>query len=464
MKRISATTCAMAVVALATVVPSAAYADPPAGKLLLVLDSSGSMKQPAGDGHSKIDNAKRALNQLVDSLDTAAPVGMRVYGATVFDKSQPGACTDSQLAVPIGPAGDKSALKAAIARYKPYGETPIAYSLLQAGNDLGTSGQRSIVLVSDGEETCDADPCAVAKSLADKGIDLRIDVIGLGVSGKARNQLQCVASKGRGTYTDANNRDELQQKLVVAKDRALRPFEATGTPVTGGIDLAGAPQIGSGRWVTKLPDRAATSYYKLRRTAEGSTFWVGISSPISSRGEDYTGFDVELTTEAGIACGTVHLYNLGYTSAGLLTGSIVTRAALRDEECRSGDLIVAVNQREENAVDAAGLPVQLDVFEEPPLRSESGLPPRATDQPTWTPVEFGHSSTITGGTSFTNATRLEDNRTYAFDIAAGETQVFKVRASWGQLIQARAGIGTYQLTSDFSVPVVHLDVLVERLF
>lgn len=80
-----------------------------------------------------------------------------MYGAKVFDQSQQGACSDSQLVVPIA-QGNSAKLKAAIKKYEPYGETPIAYALEQAGKDVGTSGQRSILLVSDGEDTATSTP------------------------------------------------------------------------------------------------------------------------------------------------------------------------------------------------------------------------------------------------------------------------------------------------------------------
>lgn len=460
MKKLLGIVLVLVVEVIVTLAPTPAFADAPTGKLLLVLDASGSMQEPVSGGDSKITIAKTALNQVVASLDPAAQVGMRVYGATVFDKSKPGACTDSQLVVPIGPAGNKKRLTAAIAKYKPYGETPIAYSLRQAGKDLGADGHRTIVLVSDGEETCNDDPCDVAQELADQGIDLRIDVIGLDVSGKARSQLKCVAAKGQGTYTDAKNLDQLKKRLVVAKDRAMRPFEVGGKPVTGATDQLDAPSIGSGRWATKLLGPDATGHYKISRTVDGSTFWVGISADVKLLGADFIGFKVGLATEGGDDCGTAYPIYLGpsESAAGLLTGSLVTRAARRQDECQSGDLILTITQDDRNKVDGAGIPVQLDIFEEPPVTNEADLPPLA-EEPTWTAMKLGSSSKIKGGSSFLNAPQLENNGTYTFDIAPGETQVFKVKATWGQIIQTLAGIGTYRRTADSSIPNMDLDIL-----
>lgn len=104
-----------------SVAPTAVAAG--SGKLVLVLDSSGSMQQRFG-AERKIDIAKQALRTVIGRL----PDDPRVYGATVENRGDRGACTDSQLVVPIG-TGNRAALTAAVKKYRPYGETPIAYAL-----------------------------------------------------------------------------------------------------------------------------------------------------------------------------------------------------------------------------------------------------------------------------------------------------------------------------------------------
>lgn len=197
------------------------------GRLVLLFDSSGSMGGKISGG-TKIAAAKQALNTVVDRLPADAQVGLRVYGSTIKDAKDPRACTDSKLVVPIGTV-DKPALKTQVARYRPLGVTPIAYSLEQAAKDLGSTGRRTVVLLSDGKESCGADPCATAANLAKQGIDLKFDVIGLSVSGAARSQLQCIADKGRGTYYDADDAQQIEDSLDQLATRAFRPFRLTGT-------------------------------------------------------------------------------------------------------------------------------------------------------------------------------------------------------------------------------------------
>src|SRR6478735_259230 len=133
-------------------------------RMILVLDSSGSMAEPAGSS-TKIEAARQALGTVVDGLPDEAYVGLRVYGATVFSRDQKGACTDSQLVV--DPATDnRDELRSALEQYQPYGETPIGDALRKAARDIGGESTRSIVLVSDGIATCEPDPCVVAGELA----------------------------------------------------------------------------------------------------------------------------------------------------------------------------------------------------------------------------------------------------------------------------------------------------------
>ena len=98
------------------------------GRMVLVLDSSGSMKEQSSGGETKIAAAKKALNQVIGSLPEDQSVGLRVYSAKVFSRGDPGACTDSQLVVPVA-SGNRDQLRSAVSSYRPYGETPIGYAL-----------------------------------------------------------------------------------------------------------------------------------------------------------------------------------------------------------------------------------------------------------------------------------------------------------------------------------------------
>jgi len=197
-------------------------------------------------GRTRMQGAQDALRSLVDELPDGAQVGLRVYGSRVkvAGKAAPGsrACTDSRLVTPVGPL-DRRGLKTAIDAFAPHGDTPIGYTLQQVAGDLGTTGRRSVVLVSDGEESCSADPCAVAKTLARQGIDLHVHTVGLEVSAPARSQLRCVADATGGTYHDATS-DDLTQIVSDTVGSARAASTGWSAPGTGWWSRSGLAGLG----------------------------------------------------------------------------------------------------------------------------------------------------------------------------------------------------------------------------
>src|SRR5690606_4133996 len=103
---------------------------------------------------------------------------------------------------------DRGALTDAVDRVTPRGFTPIGRSLEVAAEALPQRGPRSIVLVSDGEDTCaPPEPCEVVQALAGQGLDLVVHTVGFGVDDATRAQLACIAQATGGTYSDAPDAD-----------------------------------------------------------------------------------------------------------------------------------------------------------------------------------------------------------------------------------------------------------------
>lgn len=405
------------------------------GRVLLVLDSSGSMQEPAGGGQSKIRAAKDALAQVVDDLPEGADVGLRVFGSEVFSRDQPGACTDSELVVPPG-TENRDALRAAIDDYQPFGETPIAHALEEAAGDLGDEGARSIVLVSDGVATCEPDPCEVAADLAEAGIELRIDVVGLSVDARARDQLACVAAAGNGQYYDADSAEDIVQQLETVATRAVRPFEVDGTPVEGGGELDPTP-IAAGLWTDEVAgegtDGEEGRWFSYERTIPGSSVHV---SAVSLGTEDRDSLDVEVSTADGLACWSGFAAKQLVSSELVSTGVTVdTSAEPINEECSDGALRIKVSRGILGAGQTAAYGLQ--VVEEPPVEDLVALPPSVGRAPEITvdPVA-GSPEPVQGGSSFGTATEVAPGA-YLGATVAGETQVFKVPVSWGQTLTAR---------------------------
>lgn len=405
------------------------------GRVLLVLDSSGSMEEPAAGGQSKIEAAKEALGRVVDDLPGTADVGLRVFGSEVFSRDQPGACTDSQLVVPPG-ADNRDELRAAIAAYRPFGETPIAHALTEAAGDLGDGGTRSIVLVSDGVATCEPDPCEVAADLAEAGIDLRVDVVGLGVDARARDQLSCIAREGNGEYYDADSAEDIVEQLQTVATRAVRPFEVDGTPVEGGTELD-PTTIPAGLWTDEVAAEGAgeeeSRWFRYERTIPGSSVHV---SAVSLGTEVRDSLDVDVSSAEGLACWS------GFAAKQLVSSELVSTGVTVDsssepinEECVDGPLRIAVSRGTLSAGQTAAYGLQ--VVEEPPVGDLAELPPSVGRAPEITvdPVDDSPEP-VQGGSSFGTATEVAPGA-YTSSTVAGETQVFKVPVSWGQTLTAR---------------------------
>jgi hypothetical protein len=224
-----------------------------APKILLAFDASGSMLTDDGSGTRKIDAAKDAAVALLASLPDSTEIGLRVYGGTLPSRPIGPACRDSKLVLPMGRI-DRGQAEQQIRSFRARGRTPIAYALEQAAIDLGDSGSRTIVLVSDGKDTCQPpSPCEVAQRVAKGGVEMRIQAIGFNVDPEARRELQCIATAGGGVYRDATDAASLREELKVLSTRALREYTPKGKPIKGGPDARHAAVIAPGQYTDLMP-------------------------------------------------------------------------------------------------------------------------------------------------------------------------------------------------------------------
>jgi hypothetical protein len=207
--------------------------------IALVLDSSGSMKAKLADGRTRMDAAKTAVAEFVDKLAPDTRLAFWAYGHQSATAKKD--CKDNALLSDFGAA---SATKADVVdkakSLEPLGYTPITYSITRAAEGLGSeeSASRVVVLVSDGKETCQADPCAAAKALADADAKLVVHTVGVGVDNVTRSQLQCIAAAARGSYFDANSAADLTAALGKAADAAPKKKQiAITTPKPGKLRM-----------------------------------------------------------------------------------------------------------------------------------------------------------------------------------------------------------------------------------
>src|ERR1700741_4113675 len=169
--------------------------------VLFIFDSSGSMKKKVDNGEARMTVAKRTMAQALKEIPAGVRGGLRLYG---HRKAK--ACTDIERKSPIG-ADDPAAIAGIIGDLKPKGETPIAAALEQAIRSFAAlQGQSNrVVLVTDGIEECGGDVCAAAQSVADAGLDLKVDVVGFTLTEKQAQTIRCIPEKTGGKYYEASN-------------------------------------------------------------------------------------------------------------------------------------------------------------------------------------------------------------------------------------------------------------------
>ncbi len=222
-------------VASPTVTISAPVTSTPAPPLRFntasILDASGSMLANLG-GRPRLAVAQDAVGGLASKLPAGMNTSLWVYGHRVEQANKDASCRDIEQVIKLGPV-DAARLNSAAHSFAAKGYTPITESLRQAAASLpiGASERNQVVLVSDGEETCAGDPCALAAQLAASDVKLVIHTIGLAVDNVTRAQLQCIARVSNGTYRDATNAGELSAALEqAARDSAARVLKEMSRP------------------------------------------------------------------------------------------------------------------------------------------------------------------------------------------------------------------------------------------
>lgn len=200
--------------------------------ILILVDASRSMKETLKGGMSnlmpdhstqKMDAAKIVLQNTLARIPQDINLGLRVFGQG-FDNNPLSDCTQSALLVPLG-KNNRRLIRDAVGTLKPWGLTPLTYALLQAERDLhDVPGPKTVILISDGAETCGGDPCALIRRMRAMGIELKVDIVGLGLGRDqfAKDQLNCITDASGGKFYDANTASELLDSVTVSVKQAIQ--------------------------------------------------------------------------------------------------------------------------------------------------------------------------------------------------------------------------------------------------
>ncbi|MGB1250657.1 MAG: hypothetical protein ACPG8W_08610 [Candidatus Promineifilaceae bacterium] len=241
----------------------------------LILDASWSMTFPldsaeeadrltANNPDSRFAIARNTLVDIVDSsLVSGQPIGLRVFGNLRGDLE-----CQTDIMIPVSPL-NKEATTDLLRRTAPQynANTAIAASLAGAANDLdGIEGDITIVLLTDGQETCEGDVAAEIEALREAGINVTIDVVGFAIlDDELRAEFETWAELGGGTYYDARDGEALAQALTSTLQASFLVENASGEVVARG-GVGSTVELPVGQYTVRVGNQS----YDVEVTVEGS--------------------------------------------------------------------------------------------------------------------------------------------------------------------------------------------------
>jgi len=266
--------------------------------IYVIFDASGSMWGQLPDKTTKLNVAKKVLSEFVGGDFSGYDLALRVYGHRHKDD-----CEDSELVVPFGPPGEVTKpMRDFVAKTNALGRTPITYSLSKALTDFGDRAGE-IILITDGIESCDADPCALIKQWRETNVKIKVHVVGFGLDEKSKDALKCLSDAAGTEYFDAQSAKDLSEALKKIREKAtesgviLKGFDPTGkeVPVHGTLSQNGAQKY---RITSNGRFRVESGEYQLSagvKTINGNLYRpIGKTVQISATSETEIRADVVL--------------------------------------------------------------------------------------------------------------------------------------------------------------------------
>ncbi len=216
---------ALAAVAVLMTGPTQAADD-----VMVVFDGSNSMWGQI-DGVAKIEIARDAMERLLGDWATQTNVGLMAYGHRTR-----GDCSDIETIIAPGPFNREGYLSQ-VRGITPTGKTPLTTAVEMAAEQLSYRDRpATVVLISDGIESCNRDPCALAEALERGGVNFTAHVVGFGLATEQeRASLACIAENTGGEFIAASDANELEEALgqvsVAVAEQPAAPADPEPEPV-----------------------------------------------------------------------------------------------------------------------------------------------------------------------------------------------------------------------------------------
>ncbi len=208
---------------LGFILPGLAQSTETTAPIIFIYDASGSMWGQL-EGKTKMEIASEVLTTTVGTLGENQQVGVVAYG-----HRQKGDCKDVETLVSMENTS-KTEVTKALKNIKPLGKTPLAYSARMVIDQLKASGSSAtIILITDGVESCNGDICNVVSEAKKAGIDFKLHIVGFGLKKGETGQLECAAKAGDGMYYDASSAAGLGEVLNEATQQTVTMPEGNVT-------------------------------------------------------------------------------------------------------------------------------------------------------------------------------------------------------------------------------------------
>lgn len=187
------------------------------GRTIIVMDGSGSMWGQI-DGRAKLEIARETVATVLGTIPGDRELGLVAYG-----HRKKGSCEDIELMVPAA-KGTAGRILESVNTMRFLGKTPLTQAVRQAAMSMRyTEEEATVVLVTDGLETCEADPCALGMELEAAGLNFTAHVVGFGLSREEGAKVACLAENTGGRYIQASNARDLANALNATVNAPPKP-------------------------------------------------------------------------------------------------------------------------------------------------------------------------------------------------------------------------------------------------
>jgi hypothetical protein len=154
--------------------------------------------------------------------------------------------------VPIGPVA-KAQLIDTVNKIQLKGKTPLVHSVLEAIKDFEKIPNGSVILVTDGIESCNGDIKSIAPAIKTAGLELQVNIVGFDIKEKeARAELESIAKSTEGRYLDAQNAGELMTALEQTLRVEFQVLDEKGQEVTRGTVGGEAVKLKEGTYTVRI--------------------------------------------------------------------------------------------------------------------------------------------------------------------------------------------------------------------